>query len=70
MGRISGTVDRRKFLCASGSAAAVSLGGGPGLARALPEVGALHRLLEETPRERVAAELANLIGDGLDRRGP
>ncbi len=69
MGRISGTVDRRKFLFASGGAAAVSLGGGPGLARALPEVGALHRLLEETPRERVAAELAGLIGDGLDRRG-
>ena len=28
----------------------------------------MHRLLEETPRERVAAELAALIGDGLDHR--
>ncbi len=46
----------------------MSLSGRLGLAQALPEAGALHRLLEETPRERVAAELARLIGDGLDRR--
>ena len=63
-----GAVDRRKFLCATGSAAAVGLSGRPGLAQTLPEAGALHRLLEETPRERVAAELARLIGAGLDRR--
>ena len=61
-------MDRRKFLGATGSAAALSLTGGLGLARTLPEVGALHRLLEETPRERVAAELAALIRDGLDHR--
>ena len=62
------TVDRRTFLCASGGAAALSLSGGLGLARPLPEVGALHRLLEETPRERVATELAVLIRGGLDHR--
>ena len=67
-GRMSSTVDRRKFLRATGSAAALSLSGGLGLARTLPEAGALHRLLEETPRERVAAELAALIRDGLDHR--
>ena len=39
-----------------------------GLARTLPEIGALHRLMEETPRERLAAELAGLIGGGLDHR--
>ena len=61
-------MDRRGFLCAAGSAAAVGLSGRLGLAEALPEVGALHRLLEETPRERIAAELAELIGDGLDHR--
>ena len=38
------------------------------MARTLPEVGALHRLLEETPHERVATELASLIRDGLDHR--
>ena len=62
-------MNRRKFLRASGSAAALSLSGGLSPARpaqALPEVGALHRLIEETPHERVAAELAALIGDGLD----
>ena len=68
LGRIIGAVDRRTFLCASGGAAALSLSGGLGLARTLPEVGALHRLMEETPRERVAAELAALIRDGLDHR--
>ena len=46
----------------------MSLSGRLGLAQTLPEVGALHRLVEETPRERVAAELAGLIGDGLDHR--
>ncbi len=56
------------FLRATGSAAALSLSGGLGLAQTLPEVGALHRLVEETPRERVAAELARLIRDGLDHR--
>jgi len=61
-------VDRRTFLCATGSATALSLSGKLGLARTLPEVGALHRLMEETPRERVAAELAGLIRDGLDHR--
>ena len=61
-------MDRRKFLGATGSAAALSLTGRLGLARTLPEAGALHRLLEETPRERVAAELAALIRDGLDHR--
>ena len=61
-------VDRRNFLRAAGGAAALSLGGGPGLARTRPGVGALHRLMEETPRERVAAELAGLIKGGLDRR--
>ena len=50
------------------SAAALSLSGGLGLAQTLPEDGALHRLVEEAPRERVAAELAGLIRDGLDRR--
>ena len=68
VGRMASTVDRRQFLCASGSAAALSLSGGPSLARTLPEVGALHRLIEETPRERVAGELAALIRDGLDHR--
>ena len=63
---MSSTVDRREFLRATGSAAALSLSGGPGPARTLPEAGALHRLLEETHRERVAAELAALIRDGLD----
>ena len=66
MGRILSTVDRRHFLRATGGAAALSLSGRLGLARTLPEVGALHRLIEETPRERVAAELAALIRDGLD----
>ena len=59
-------MNRRKFLRASGSAAALSLSGRLGLAWTLPEVGALHRLIEETPHERVAAELAALIRDGLD----
>ena len=68
MGRILSTVDRRTFLCVTGSAAALSLGGGLGLAQTLPEVGALHRLVEETPYERVAAELAGLIRAGLDHR--
>ena len=68
MGDMSSTVDRRGFLRAAGGAAALGLSGRPGLARTLPEVGALHRLLEETPRERVAVELAGLIGGGLDRR--
>ena len=68
MGRILNTVDRRKFLRATGSAAALSLSGRLGLAQALPEVGVLHRLIEETPHERVAAELAALIRDGLDHR--
>ncbi len=62
------TVDRRGFLCAAGGAAALSLSGRLGLAQTPPEVGALHRLVEETPRERVAAELADLIRDGLDHR--
>ena len=62
------TVDRRKFLRATSGAAALSLSGRLGLARTLPEVGALHRLLEETPHERVATELAALIRDGLDHR--
>ena len=61
-------VDRRTFLCATGSAAALSLSGRLSLARALPEDGALHRLVEETPHARVAAELAALIRDGLDHR--
>ena len=61
-------MDRRNFLRAAGGAAALGLGGGPGLARDLPGVGALHRLLEETPRERAPAELAGLIRGGLDRR--
>ena len=65
---ILSAVDRRKFLCATGSAAAVTLSGGLGLAKTLPEVAALHRLVEETPRERVAAELAALIRGGLDHR--
>ena len=68
MGRIMSIVDRRGFLCATGSAAALSLCGRPGLAQTLPEAGALHRLVEETPHERVAAELAGLIRDGLDHR--
>ena len=38
------------------------------MTRTLPEAGALHRLIEETPHERVAAELAGLIRDGLDHR--
>ena len=61
-------MDRRNFLRAAGGAAALGLGGGADPAWAVPGVGALHRLLEETPRERAAAELAGLIGDGLDRR--
>ena len=61
-------MDRREFLCAAGSTAALSLSGRPGLARTLPEAGALHRLIEDTPRERVAAELAALIRRGLDHR--
>ena len=68
IGRILSTVDRRKFLRATGSTAAVSLSGRLGLAQTLPEIGALHRLVEETPHERVAAELAGLIRDGLDHR--
>ena len=68
MGRILGSVDRRGFLRATGSAAAVSLSGRLGLAQTRPELGALHRLVEETPHERVAAELAGLIRDGLDHR--
>ena len=68
MGRVLGSVDRRTFLCATGSAAALSLSGRLGLAQTLPEVGALHRLVEETPHERVAAELAGLIRAGLDHR--
>ena len=39
-----------------------------GEARTRPEAGALHRLVEETPRERVAAELAALVRGGLDHR--
>ena len=62
------SVDRRKFLGAAGSAAALGLSGGLVTARTRPEDGALHRLLEETPHERVAAELAPLIRDGLDHR--
>ena len=62
------TVERRTFLRAAGTAAALGLSGGMGLARTLPEVGALHRLLEEAPRERVAAELATLVRGGLDHR--
>ncbi|MYF85299.1 MAG: hypothetical protein F4178_01810, partial [Rhodospirillaceae bacterium] len=46
----------------------MGLSGRPGLAQTLPEAGALHRLLEDTPRERVAAELAGLIRGGLDHR--
>ena len=68
MRRIMGAVDRRTFLCATGGAAALSLSGRMGLARTLPEVGALHRLMEEAPRERAATELAGLIRGGLDHR--
>ena len=68
IGRSSSTVDRRKFLRATGGAAALSASGRLGLAHTLPEVGALHRLMEETPRERVATELAALIRNGLDHR--
>ena len=68
MGRILSTVNRRRFLCATGSAAALSLSGRLGLAQSLPEAGVLHRLMEETPRDRVAAALAELIRDGLDHR--
>ena len=68
-GRILGTVERREFLRAFGSTTALGLSGRLALARTLPEVGALHRLLEETPRERTAAELAALVRDGLDHRG-
>ena len=67
-GRDLSAVDRRKFLRTAGSAAALSLSGRLGLAKTRPEVGALHRLLEETPRERVPAELAALVRDGLDHR--
>ena len=63
-----GTVDRRTFIRATGSAAALSLSARLSLAQTPPEVRALHRLLEETPHERVAAELATLIRDGLDHR--
>ena len=63
-----GTVDRRTFIRATGSAAALSLSAKLSLAQTPPEVRALHRLLEETPHERVAAELATLIRDGLDHR--
>ena len=65
---ILSTVNRRTFIGATGSAAAVSLSGRLGLAQTRPELGALHRLVEETPHERVAAELAGLIRDGLDHR--
>ena len=68
IGPILGGVDRRRFLGAAGGAAALGLGGRLGLARTVPEAGALHRLIEETPRERVAAELAALVRGGLDRR--
>ena len=68
MRRIMGAVDRRTFLCATGGAAVLSLSGRMGLARTLPEVGTLHRLMEEAPRERAATELAGLIGGGLDHR--
>ena len=67
-GRIMSAVDRRTFLCATGCAAALGLRVTPGLAQTLPEVGALHRLLEEAPRDRVAPELAALIRGGLDLR--
>ena len=66
--RMMSAVDRRTFLCATGGAAALSLGGRLGLTQTLPEVGTLHRLMEDSPRERVAAELAALIRDGLDHR--
>ena len=66
--RMMSAVDRRTFLCAGGGLAAMSLGGGRGLAQTLPEVGTLHRLMEDSPRERVAAELAALIRGGLDYR--
>ncbi len=66
--RMMSAVDRRTFLCATGGAAALSLGGRLGLAQTLPEVGTLHRLMEDSPRERVVAELAALIRDGLDHR--
>ena len=46
----------------------MGLSGRPGLAQSLPEAGTLHRILEHTPRERVAAELAGLIRSGLDHR--
>ena len=65
---ILSTVDRRGFIRATGGAAALSLSGGLGLARTVPEAGALHRLVEDTPHERVAAELAGLIKGGLDHR--
>ena len=68
MGPILSIVNRRTFLRATGSATALSLSGKLGLARTLPEVDTLHRLMEETPRERVAAEIAGLIRDGLDHR--
>ena len=64
----SQTPPAAKQKSALGSAAALSLSGRLGLARTLPEIGALHRLLEETPHERVATELAALIRDGLDHR--
>ena len=66
--RILNVVDRRRFLRATGGAAALGLSGRLSLARTLPEFGALHRLVEETPHDRVAAELAALIRDGLDHR--
>ena len=50
-------MNRRKFLRVSGSAAALGLSGGLGLAQTLPDAGALHRLIEETPRERAEVVL-------------
>ena len=61
-------MNRRKFLRASGGAAALGLSGRLGLAQTFPEAGALHRLIEESPHERVAGELAALVRDGLDHR--
>ena len=61
-------MDRRTFIRSTGSTAALGLSARLGLAQTLPEVRALHRLLEETPHERVADELAALIRGGLDHR--
>ncbi len=63
-----GAVDRRTFIRSTGSVAALGLSARLSLAQTLPEVRALHRLLDETPHEHVAAELAALIRDGLDHR--